>query len=1026
MKKQTGKTKYIAAVLAASMILGAVSPVVSFASENTTPQTGTSPSNQSTGSATISTNKSSGAQASGSEKKERWAAESMRKYGITYKQFVEKYGEPKDAHLFVGTYLIDIAPTDEMIKNGEEAVSGATYIGAVKSKLTYGQDITFYKSELASGEWRDIAFANDLSSIRVGSGTPVDDAEIDEMLITKYVKGGQETEPWNDDGDGDDDASRKNPFLEPSPYNLDEMPEMATLLGMTSDGTLSYDPKNSEYDEVAKNQSNYFLSTRLKYMFAHDEVTGTIKIHPGDGERAKILNKRLTSGKGSSVNMRVEKQFDETEDKGGLFLDPLRDLPNDMIRAEYSIGDDGNIASSSRILYHFSDTRDDLTDVMDEGVVNVWELYLLYRDAAKEAGEEDDSFDPQEGVIYNKDKYAFLYEICSDADSTRRGQAYYNLSANDDFHGGTGSVLNNMISMNDYGTSDIGRNIDNASFYTPVTEKPALTRLLDGVSYGFQQVASVVPGIDVKEPVKPDPNYGGFKSNDTLKTELASAREESINTYTDYSEFMMSRGSTALSQLIYDDKTELFKKTKKDDATDSLIVEAMLACAIRDDTVKLADEEIELLKVKLIKPQNTMLSNEVAADLPDTYNVPETTGADAENARKSALLLTQKNTGMATESAMEKLIEAYLKRETVKENYGRLLTGQLTWIRVQKNKIKDTDYKVYAEEIRNKYEQYLINKMRELGIEVPDDDSEGDPIDWDGAKKKAIEDNDPAGLAEIEKLQDKYKGKSDSTPPGFTPVLKKDPTTGRFQIVYEKKDNGSGTGDNSGTGGDSGSGTGGTGDTNISQGGGLSGSSDLPVPNGSMLDNLENFLGKKFDDMDPDSQAELVAALNQFGRENNNDEALELARDLLERIMANKNPFVYAQYVSNNQTEYVSLACIDRARQYTNLRLVIEDTYITTSALDTGVSYVYQLGSPTVKNVDGKSEEMTTRLVSQEDVYLNRGDVRHPYLGEEDTQIRLGCRAEYIVDTYYSILVTSAMEPNIKKIVAQLVDWYKY
>ena len=177
--------------------------------------------------------------------------------------------------------------------------------------------------------------------------------------------------------------------------------------------------------------------------------------------------------------------------------------------------------------------------------------------------------------------------------------------------------------------------------------------------------------------------------------------------------------------------------------------------------------------------------------------------------------------------------------------------------------------------------------------------------------------------------------------------------------------------------------------------------------------------------MDPDAQAALVAALNQYGREHKNEEAAELARDLLERIMQKSNPFVYAQYKGNASMEYVSFGALDRARRYTRYRLVTENNEITTTRTDSGLTYVYNYGSARVKKLEGKTEDMASRLVSQRDPYMNRGEkTRFPYLGEEDTQSRLGVRAEYIVDTYYAVMVTTQMEVQIKDIILKLIDLY--
>ena len=183
------KTKYIVVLLTFCMIVGLYTPVYATQGDGSTPTTPTSSSTEKTG---------------------RWAPEKLRRYGITYKEFVQKNGEPNAGHILVGTYLIDIVPTEEMLKNGDAAVTGAIYQAAQTSKLTYSQNVEFYKSELSGGDWRDIMGSDTIKDITVNNSKVVQDYEMDEMLITVYVKGGQAENTKEDPGD-EGNSDRKNP-----------------------------------------------------------------------------------------------------------------------------------------------------------------------------------------------------------------------------------------------------------------------------------------------------------------------------------------------------------------------------------------------------------------------------------------------------------------------------------------------------------------------------------------------------------------------------------------------------------------------------------------------------------------------------------------------------------------------------------------------------------------------------------------------------------------------------------------------
>ena len=165
----------------------------------------------------------------------------------------------------------------------------------------------------------------------------------------------------------------------------------------------------------------------------------------------------------------------------------------------------------------------------------------------------------------------------------------------------------------------------------------------------------------------------------------------------------------------------------------------------------------------------------------------------------------------------------------------------------------------------------------------------------------------------------------------------------------------------------------------------------------------------------------VVAALNEFGREHNNEQILELARQLLAEIMTERNVFVYEKYRNNPNLEYVSFAAIDRARSYTRYRYVRVGMEATMSYLGGGVSYVYTVGSDVLKRT-GEAQEVT----EQTDPYIRGSQTdRYAYLDEKDAKQKLDVRAEYIMQSNYAVFVTGSMEKTVQEVIRGLEQFYE-
>ena len=142
---------------------------------------------------------------------------------------------------------------------------------------------------------------------------------------------------------------------------------------------------------------------------------------------------------------------------------------------------------------------------------------------------------------------------------------------------------------------------------------------------------------------------------------------------------------------------------------DNLMAEIVLAEAIRDDVIVVQEGEAALIKDKLIAAQNEKLGECIAAGIPEGY-ITFSRYTKTKQYNKDALV-SQQTTGFNAESEMEYLIDSFVKRDDEKSDRIAVLKQQLDWVTAAKKSIQDTVYKTYAEEVRNKYETYLKNKI---------------------------------------------------------------------------------------------------------------------------------------------------------------------------------------------------------------------------------------------------------------------------------------------------------------------------
>ncbi len=158
--------------------------------------------------------------------------------------------EIEDATLLIGTHLIHLSAMNDEI-----------YRIAADSASQSGQDLQYYKSELAEGMWFDISNAFSLKDI-TKEGTPVEDEVINGLFLTHHTKSDGITY----------DLRTGQPicmFDLSDPYDLEHLSELEPL-------KLQYDILAGKQD---KDETDEFYEEKIREFFGmdvRDEETGNL------------------------------------------------------------------------------------------------------------------------------------------------------------------------------------------------------------------------------------------------------------------------------------------------------------------------------------------------------------------------------------------------------------------------------------------------------------------------------------------------------------------------------------------------------------------------------------------------------------------------------------------------------------------------------------------------------------------------------------------------------------------------------
>ena len=176
--------------------------------------------------------------------------------------------------------------------------------------------------------------------------------------------------------------------------------------------------------------------------------------------------------------------------------------------------------------------------------------------------------------------------------------------------------------------------------------------------------------------------------------------------------------------------------------------------------------------------------------------------------------------------------------------------------------------------------------------------------------------------------------------------------------------------------------------------------------------------------------AAILAALAKYGKEYGDDPLLAYAMSLLEQILGKggANGFIYRQYQGDPDNEYVSFGSIDMTRSYSFYRYTHRDqNAILQQILGGSASYVFQVGSDTMKDNKGKEHTLTKPAVSQTDTYLHGNtDTLYPYIAREDSESILDISCVYMPGKDWAILVPPSLKQKMAELTEKLNEAAKY
>ncbi|MDD7641530.1 MAG: hypothetical protein PUK75_03450 [bacterium] len=898
-----------------------------------------------------------------------------------------RFSDYKQSHtiensvLFIGTHLIHI-----------QAMTDQLYEKAVQSQSDSGQDVEYYKSELADGTWFDITDAAGLSSI-TSEGTPVSESELDDLYVAYYTGADGITRSAEDD-------AVVCIYDDPDPYDLLKLPELEIVKQIRSQGYSEeeegvhkylYRSLNSFFASDVKNETTNNCDKTLKNLQKLYEAYCNAGLDE-DAQVISSLMEGVDAARRAEVYAKLCQDGEPQTVSGALGLNFT--VQSTSLLSELSKKVSGTYYDEKSEEYDEEPFELD-SNLLDAVETAIGECNTSYASYASKALTESGSTIGK--YIYSQ--MTSLVDMCEESSS---------ISINDEITG----IVNNIkyaqnIENGIVGNADAELSLLEEEFIPPAED--AYTKALKtGASAEYKAAVSANKSDTAKQAIL---------KNDAVALDVArSALETMITAYK-----MRVSASDAISYIYeritwtYDQEDGIpkddFAVMAKQSSADHIEWLTELAKKIVDGDASLMSE-LERLKALLaeylLKQQEALDGNN--PELAAQYNsLAVETGEKiaAEEARLNDIM------NSATASAAEKAAAQVALGET----------GLLSNINDLKNKALSAISNGETDGLQGMLDllatQGAENALKEIKAALADSNlSSSDKEKWSDKVDTAIASSKDSSLYDQANATQVAGGNgtdgsggngtdgsggngTDGSGGNGTDGSGGDGTGGSGGAGTDGS-GGAGTDGSGGdgTGGNGGAGTDGNGGAGTDGNGGSSSTNPATMSEMALLNAIEQVLGGSFDELDAEGKVAAATALDWLYDDYSNVNAKALAKQFITKCMSQRSPYVYTQLSGHSEAQYIPLSTIGN-RSISSYRYVYSDSRREATMTYGAKSYQFRVGANVVTLTDGTEQEIKKYKVEFQNT---------PYIDEDTAKTYFDCEAEYIVDTRYGACLTKKVK----------------
>lgn len=973
---------------------------------------------------------------------------------ITYGEYIQRLSSPVAAGtLYIGTWIIDA-----------QAITSTFYEMAIDSMSQANQNNKLYKSELSGGYWKNIEGAESLEAI-LPLADNVQETDMLNLYISVIV--GKDGIPHSAKTGDVVDVFSMN-----SPYEMEQVPELRGVKALLDGKVVSASDtgsKNYTYWQLTR-LFNYDqpYDRKLDYKTACDYVfnvskRGNIAFYAKDARGSERFEE---SGKGFINSLEID-----GENKGDRYIQYVWSSSSDsaehpaLVRGavnwsgEKAWVDEVNRFPKGmdtlnerfmlfrRIWLHSTQVHDDISDDADSKMSALTNLYF----SLCRSGNPED-----------RELAAEAMSVEESLDALRRYRAYYNMVANPDNNVIVGPSLAFIYELVSTGTSSIGGDY----------------KIVWHTNEDFEPVDSVVAAVE----------DALVSCNEAMFEYKSKSIQEgtTVLTKTKYNLQMnvinnAAGGTSAVSD-------DLRKLIDIDNISNNVIAHKSREINLITDTlIPAADNNFRSELHNGLNDEGKAVAADPAAtaELKNEIMKDQKSGVSS-SAGELQFLIRAKAMRLPQDKAIDfvkqriNIAESQrvgIRNDAFKVYAGEALDEHITWLTELLNQVKaggnlnndDNSYNKKLSDLENDILTALDNgdiegaerlekQLSDLkNSQDADEKAKRDIINNPNAsaadKAEALDTTTPTGIADKianDAIQDISDGKYDGVSGDIdalsalgsnklSEVLNALNAHGAPKsLINQAKDaianNDSDFKDRYGTSTETASNNeGGSSDADNADGvEGENGVGGEPIVGaGTGLTNdlidaaVKDAFGKNFNKLSESDKAAVVAGLLNYAKARDDGDVYNYLISLLNDLINQKNIFIYTQYLSDEEYEYVSLAAINRCRKYSRFRLVEEKNEITMTQIVGGTaSYLFKDGKNDVI-INSKDEDiMHTPVVSQTDSYLYGDKVdAYPYIAEDYGQKYMYCTGTYIPGTKWAILITPQLDKKIAKLLDELDEY---